>query len=224
MHVTATVTPRLGLISPVTTDDFKTSELATTFGTLDQYPGILNVANQASRPTTWTEKQHGSTCRQLDQMIDWVWYQPTSGSAGVWKRLAGKGLLHSQTNAGAVSSGATVYTSGATVIQTPSIILPGGRPIRVSISWDTCGNTGGIGVGSYWEGSTLIQSFGINGYDYPSGNWSRLGLAEEVSVTRDLAPTTQVSMAFRWTISAYAFSGVGGTTTIRGTVLTVEEI
>jgi hypothetical protein len=222
--VTATKTPNLGLISPTTTDDFKTTDFAETFGILDLNPGIFCVANQASRPTTWTEKQHGRTCRQMDQLIDWVWVQPTSGSTGIWKRTAGKGVLYTQTTSGAVSSAATVYTAGATVIQTPSIILPGGRPIKVTVRWDTCGNTSGIGVGSYWEGSSLINSRAINGYDYPSNQWARLGLGGQFFAIRDIAPTTQVSVAFRWTISAYALSGTGGTTTTRGTVMVVEEV
>lgn len=222
--MTTTTTPNLGLMSPVTTDDFKTTDFAATFAILDQNPGIFVVANQASRPSTWTEKQHGRTIRQIDQGIEWYWYQPTSGSVGEWRRTAPKGQLYTQTNSGAVSSSATDYNLGATVISTSSILLPGGRPIKVTVKWDSCGNTSGLAVGSYWEGSTNITPWGINGYDYPQAQWGELGLGGMFTITRNLAPTTQVSVAFKWTISAYAFAGLGGSSTIRNTVMTVEEV
>lgn len=222
--MTATTTPTLGLMRPTLTDDFKTDDFAQTFDILDDNPGIYQVANQASRPTTWTHEQHGRTCRQLDQLIDWVWVKPTSGSTGVWKRMWGKGLLHSQTNGSAISSSATNYTLGATVIQTPSILIPGGRPVRVTVRWGNCGNTSGLSIGSYWEGSSLIHSWGINGYHYTQAQWGRTGIASMYRITRDPAPTTQVSMSFKWTISATADFGLGGTTTMQDTILEVEEV
>jgi hypothetical protein len=220
--VTATTTPKLGLISPVTTDDFKTDQFAQTFGVLDENPGIFCVANQAARPTTWTHLQHGRTVRQLDQGIDWWWDKPLSGSTPVWRRLAGKGVLHTQTNGSSVSSSTTTYTAGATVIQTPSILIPGGRQIRVTVRWDTMGNTLGIGMGHYWEGSTLTNSWGVNGFDTTQGQWGRTGAAGYYMIVRDIAPTTQVSVEFKWAISAMI--GVGGETIIRNTKLQVEEI
>lgn len=222
--VTATNTPNLGLMSPVSTDDFKTTDFAATFGILDLNPGIFVVPNQASRPNTWTEKQHGRTVRQIDQGIDWYWYQPTSGFTGLWKRTAPKGQLYTQTNSGAVSSSATNYNSGAVVITTSSVLLPGGRPIKVTVKWDSFGNSSGLAVGSYWEGSTNIIPWGVNGFDYTQGTWGQLGLGGMFTITRDLAPVTQTSVIFKWTISAYAFAGLGGASTIRGTTMTVEEV
>lgn len=223
--MTATTTPRLGLISPTSTDDFKTTEVAQTFGILDENPGIYRVDNQASRPTTWNHNQHGRTVRQMDQLIDWVWVQPTSGSVGAWKRVAPKGILHTQENQANVTSSATVYTSGATVIQTPSIILPGGRPIEISLRWHFFGNTEGIAVGSYWEGSTLQTSWRVNGYELAQpSHRGDYGMGGMYATWRDLAPTTQVSMSFKWTISAYGLNGIGGTTTIRSTVMVIKEV
>jgi hypothetical protein len=220
--VTATTTPKLGLISPTTTDNFSTAEIAQTFGILDDNPGILCVANQAGRPSTWTHLQHGRTVRQLDQGIDWWWDKVDSGTTGTWRRLASKGILYAQGNGGSVSSSTTTYTSSATVIQTPSIRLPGGRRIRVSVLWDTMGNTAGIAMGHYWEGSTLINSWGVNGFDTTSGLWGHVGAAGIYSIIRDISPTTQVDMTFTWGISAMV--GVGGTSFIRNSRMFIEEI
>lgn len=220
--MTATQTPKLGLISPVNTDQFSTAEIAQTFGILDSNPGVLGVANQASRPNTWTHLQHGRTVRQLDQGIDWWWDKPDSGTTGVWRRLGSKGVLWSQGNGSSISSATTTYTAGATIIQTPSVRLPGGRRTRISVLWDTMGNTAGVGMGHYWEGSTLINSWGVNGFDTTSGQWGHVGAAGMYSIIRDISPTTQVDMTFTWAISA--MSGVGGTTTIRNTRMFIEEI
>lgn len=222
--MTATNTPVLGLIQPVGTDEFKTAEFASTFLTIDSNPGIFKVANQASRPTTWNQNQHGRTCRQMDQLIDWVWWQPTSGDTGVWKRISPKGTLHTQTNSGSVSSSTKVYTSGATVIQTPSIIIPGGKRIRVDCQWGGCGNTAGIAMVSYWENSSLIYTFSVNGYPHPSPNTGRVGLGGNFFFNRDPAPNSQVSMSFKISISAYVGFSSAGTSTITQTFFTVEEV
>jgi hypothetical protein len=222
--VTALTTDKLGLIKPSTTDDFKTSEIANTFQILDDNPGILVIPNQAARPSSWTHLQHGRTVRQMDQRVEWVWEKPNSGATGVWKRYWGKGLLHTQSNAGATSSSSTNYNAGTTVIQTPSLLLPGGRPIRVTVRWGNCGNTSGLAIASYWEGSTRIHDWGINGFDYTQSQWGRTGIASMYRITRDIAPTTQVNMTFKWTISATSDFGLGGTSTMRDVVLEVEEV
>jgi hypothetical protein len=223
-HVpTATTTPKLGLISPTNTDQFSTADIANSMGVLDGSPGILPVANQAARPTTWTHLQHGRTIRQLDQGIDWWWDKVDSSATGTWRRTSSKGILYSQTNGSSVSSATTTYASGATVIDTPTVLIPGGRQIRVIVRWDTFGNSAGLAMGHYWEGSTLVNSWGVNGFDSTQSIWGQTGLAGHFMIVRNIAPTTQVNMTFKWAISAFV-SGVGGTTYIRNTSLMVEEI
>lgn len=132
--MTASKTPNLGLMSPVLSDPFNPDDYAQTFGILDQNPGVKVVANQASRPTGWSNLQHGRLVWQADLNVMWLWNQPTSSVAGSWLRLGGYGLLGSATNPTQINSTAQNWTLAPIAVQT-TVMVPGGRPCLVMYNW-----------------------------------------------------------------------------------------
>ena len=106
--MTASKTPRLGLMRPVGSDPFLTDDFKESFDKLDTMPGTLPVPNAASRPTGWGPAQHGNKILQTDVGVEWFWDQPSSSTPGKWTRIASKGSLGSFQNSGSVS---TIVTS-----------------------------------------------------------------------------------------------------------------
>jgi hypothetical protein len=80
-------------MQPSQTDLFDPADIAHTFTILDGVPGVTPIANYAALPTNLTSAQHGSKYLQLDNGAEWYWYQPSSGSGGVWKRSNSIGQL-----------------------------------------------------------------------------------------------------------------------------------
>lgn len=217
--MTASNTPRLGLMSPTGSDAFAVGDFATSFARLDAQPGILPVPNAASRPNTWTTSQHGSIVLQTDFAILLEWNQPSSGSPGVWKRLNGQGFQAQYTNSGTVSTSTRNYGSGPVVVN-GTVTLPGGRPILINVGWDAFFNdTAGRNVLSYWENGTRV-------WDRSFYGWKGEGNAGDISFYRNPAPNASASITVQVTVAAYNASpnNGGGTTSITNTILTVIEI
>lgn len=218
--MTASKTPRLGLMSPVGSDAFITTDFSQTFGILDANPGMAVVANAASRPTTYTTAQHGSMVFQTDLAVIWFWNQPTSGSVGAWSRVGNKGLLSQTTQAaGTITATTTNYASGTQVV-TNAVTAPGGRALLVMASWGTLGNSNGNNVVSIWESTNRLADRFFYGYNSDKTGGS--GMTQFVVSP----PTTQTNYNFRMTIAAFNDSPPdgGGTTRITGGVLTVFEL
>lgn len=138
--MTASHTPNLGLMSPVGSDPFVTTDFSDTFTKLDATPGILTVANAASRPTGWGASQHGRHVWQSDLNIMWVWNQPSGAPSGSWVRRGGYGWLGGASNAAQVNTTAISVATAVTVCST-SVMVPGGRPCMVMFSWIFIGNS-----------------------------------------------------------------------------------
>jgi hypothetical protein len=222
--MTASKTPNLGLMNPVGSDPFLTSDFSDTFGRIDAAPGIAVVANQSARPTGWTSNQHGRHVWQADQNIEWVWNQPSSSSPGAWQRTFAKGQLAIASVGSFLSTSNTNYATGPTIISISNLIIPGGRPIRISYWYDWLANDYGQSVISYWENGVDIydnfhdgRSFRDN-FPEPHVNSHRF--------SRNPAPSAQITMSFSITLSARndVVPYGGGTSTIAGTWLEVEEI
>lgn len=220
--MTASKTPNLGLMNPVGSDDFQVADFSTTFGILDQNPGILTVANQASRPTGWSTAQNGRRVWQADQNIEWVWYQPSGGVGGVWQRTYSKGLLASA-GAGNASTGNTTFGQGP-VLQSITTLVPGGRSLRIEYTFYDCTNeTTGTSIVSVWENGGLV------GYKYHLG---RLGsnpltysVASGFSYIRNPAPTTQASVNYQLQLNAENFNPANaGVSSIRDAYLNIYEV
>jgi hypothetical protein len=220
--MTASKTPRLGLMNPVGSDAFVTADFSTTFGILDLNPGTLVVPNAASRPTNYTSAQHGSLVYQSDLNILWSWNQPTSGSAGAWRRVGNVGLLGQSAASGLVTTTTTTYTSGVQVAAL-TVTVPGGRPIQLAISWDILGNTYNKAVLSYWENNVLITSRAFYG-QAPTASGAPVSAGDWV-FARDVAPSASLSLAAKVTVSSYPASSPNGsgTTSAQGVSLTIWE-
>jgi hypothetical protein len=137
--MTASKTPNLGLMNPVGSDPFNTSDFSDTFSKLDLTPGVLVVDNAASRPTGYSAAQHGRLVWQSDLNIMWVWNQPSSSVAGAWLRSSTKGWLGGAFNASQVNTTAITVATAPTVCSF-SATIPGGRCIFVNMRWIFIGN------------------------------------------------------------------------------------
>jgi hypothetical protein len=220
--MTASKTPRLGLMNPVGSDAFVTTDFSSTFGIIDSYPGVLSVPNAASRPTNWTSAQHGMWVYQADLNIVWSWNQPTSGSSGSWRRVGNVGLLGQSGASGLITTTTTTYSSGVQVAAL-TVTVPGGRPIMVSIGWDVLGNTYNKAVVSYWENNVLIASKAVygqaptnSGTPVSNGTWQ---------FARDVAPSASLTLATKVTVAAFnaAPANGGGTTSAQGVAIAIWE-
>lgn len=220
--MTASKTPRLGLMNPVGSDAFVTSDFSQTFSILDANPGVVVVPNAASRPTNYTAAQHGSLVYQSDLNILWSWNQPTSGSAGAWRRVGNVGLLGQSAASGLVTTTTTTYTSGVQVAAL-TVTVPGGRPIQVAINWEILGNTYNKAVVSYWENNVLIASRPYYGLP-PTASGSPVS-ANSWIFGRDPAPNASLSLAAKVTVSSYPASSPNGsgTTSAQGVSLAIWE-
>lgn len=219
---TASHTPNLGLMSPVGSDDFDTTDFSTTNAILDANPGTLTVANQAARPTGWNVNQNGRRVLQADQGIEWWWNQPSSITPGVWQRVAPKGWLGGTFTGGSVSSAST---TAVTVASLP-LLIPGGRPVLVfySFLWATQTNlsNGQIEV-DYLENGVAVSNKVHNGTGYNGGNPNLPPGSGMMYYLRNIAPTTQRSVTFSISVR----NAVGhpiGTAAIFNTTFDVFEI
>ena len=216
--MTASKTPRLGLMNPVGSDAFVPLDFSSSFIKLDANPGVLPVPNAAARPADYTAAQHGSLVHQLDLNILWSWNQPTSGSAGAWRRVGNTGLLGSSVPTGSTSTTTTSYNSGVQVAAL-SVTVPGGRPIQVNISWTELGNTYEKSVVSYWENNVRILDR-VFGFLRPP-----VASAGDFTFARDPAPNASLVLATKVTIASYAAAAPngGGTTQMGGGQITIWE-
>jgi hypothetical protein len=200
--MTASKTPNLGLMNPVGSDDFEVTDFSTTFGIIDQNPGILTVPNQASRPSGWGSAQNGRRVWQADQNIEWVWSQPSPSFAGVWQRTYPKGWLAGQ-GGGAASTGNTTFGQGPVVLSVTTLV-PGGRPVAINYNFYQCINeTTGTTIVSIWENGVMI------GLKYHYGRLASqpltYSLAGMMYYYRNPAPTTQQTVNYQLQINAENF-------------------
>jgi hypothetical protein len=215
--MTASKTPRLGLMSPVGSDAFVTQDFATTFAALDANPGVAVVANAAARPTSYTAAQNGSLVYQADLNIVWVWSQPSSSQVGQWVRVGNTGLLAGFGNGGSVSTSTTNYANGPTVMS-GSLTVPGGRPLLILLAWGQLDNYYGRSVVSYWENNVRIQD--IPHYGYQGDLTGDVTWIQRPAVSSSLALTVKV------TVAAYnaAPPNGGATSTMGNSGITIWEL
>lgn len=136
---TASHTPNLSLMLPVDSDQFTPDDYRDTFTKLDNAPGITVAPNQASRPTGWSNSQHGRMVWQADLNVMWIWNQPSALVGGSWVRSGSYGLLGSALNATQINSTAVNWTVAPTVVSV-NVMVPGGRPCLVKYGWEYVAN------------------------------------------------------------------------------------
>lgn len=220
--MTASKTPNLGLMNPVGSDTFQVTDFSTTFGILDQNPGILTVPNQASRPTGWGAAQHGRRVWQGDQNIEWVWYQPSSSVGGVWQRTYPKGWLGGASG-GNASTGSNTLGQGPVVLSL-TLLVPGGRPIMLVHGHDDASNeTTGTTALSIWQNGTMVR------YDYFFGRHSSQPQTNStygmVYFILNPAPTTQQSVNYQLQLNTWInLPTNSGISSISGATMDVYEL
>lgn len=216
--MTASKTPRLGLMNPVGSDAFQVQDFSDSMAILDGLPGILPVPNAASRPSNYTAAQHGSIIHQTDLGILWTWYQPTSGVTGQWKRLGNVGLLGVSGASGLVTATTTTATAGAQLAAL-TVTVPGGRPLMIKTDWDQLGNTYNKSVLSYWENNTLISSRVFGGAVPPAATPNTWMFATGI-------PTNSFTLNAKITISCFSAAppNGGGTASANGVSISIWEL
>lgn len=217
--MTASTTPNLELMNPVLSDEFKVEDFQTTMGILDLHPGIRTVANQGSRPNSWTYKQHGRRVWQADQNIEWVWYQPNSGDPGEWKRTFAKGLLASSWSGPQISTSTTNWASGVTVGLHTNLVIPGGRSLRVGWTADWIGNTRGVCMFSLWENGTRLTDIHHTGFKFDTN--TTIPHAQGHFLVRNPG-ATQVTNTYKLSMASHP--SWGGTSYTWGCNFYVEEV
>lgn len=221
---TASKTPNLGLMYPVGSDTFDITDFENTFTIIDQNPGTLVVANQASRPTGWGVNQNGRRVMQADQGIEWWWNQPSSTVAGQWTRVAPKGWLAGTYHGGAVTCNDT--SNPGVLVASLNLLVPGGRPIMVFYSFLWSANTNLNNqqiVMNYYENGQYVTTRFHNGTTYNGGDGSDPPGSQMMYFQRNIAPTTQQNVTF----SVYVSGAQGhpiGQTTVWNTTFDIYEI
>jgi hypothetical protein len=189
-------------MDPVGSDPFKVQDFSETFETLDRNPGVLTIPNQSSRPTGWNADQHGRRVWQADQNIEWVWNQPSSSQGGEWQRTYARGLIGSARSSHIISTTSWQHFH-APLICSVNTLLPGGRPITMSISCDWVSSTG---FDHYCYANIIFNGDLITrqmwrGYHFTW--WHDRSISDHYyALTQDLAPRTQKEGLFELRLSA----------------------
>lgn len=222
---TASHTPNLGLMSPVSSDAFDPADFDSTFAILDQNPGVLVVANQASLPTGYTSAQHGRCVWQADLNVMWIWNQPSSSVAGSWTRLGNYGLLGSASNPTQINSTAQNWTAAPVAVQS-TVMIPGGRPCLVILSWMFAANdtTNQITL-NFVENSSSVLERRITGSSYGvvSGVPPTAGMYSYVRSASSTQQSVNFQVRLRTTTSAETTPS-GGTSSIWNPYLYIFEL
>jgi hypothetical protein len=155
---------------------------------------------------------------QQDLNILWSWNQPTGGSVGAWRRVGNVGFLGQAFNSATLTTTTTNYSNGPTV-NSIDVVVPGGRPLLVTMSWDFFTNTNEKAVLSYWENNT--KQFDVFIRSKPSPAFS----ANTWWAMRPAVSNGQ-TINFKMTIASFNASAPNGsgTTTMTGAALAVWEM
>lgn len=205
--MTASTTPRLGLMLPSGSDSYNISDFDDTFTILDGKPGIAPVANYAALPSTLTTAQHGSVYLQLDNKSLWMWNKPGAG-AGTWVKLNTVGLISSVTQASIVSTSTTDPSSAPSMVNT-NFQVPGGRAVLILFEHPRISNDGtyGYSVCEMWrDGVDIVDSVQSGGASNKDVSHALMRVLSAGSLG---APGTTVNIKVTVRSSTYG----GGTTT-----------
>lgn len=204
---------------PVDSDPFLPSDFVATMNKLDGTPGVTPIANFASLPVGLTTAQHGSMYMQTDNNAMWMWWKPTSGSTGAWKRANNLGVLGQATLSTSVTTTASSDGAAPTVM-TLTVAAPGGRWIGCDVHCWSVGNTGSAGA--------TVSSLSLNGTIVTRGAvvTGTAGAGALAHLTYFMPPPAAgTSVTFRWTIRvANIVGGLGSSTATGPANLTIFEV
>jgi hypothetical protein len=205
--MTASTTPRLGLIQPAGSDNFVISDFDDTFSKLDGTPGVTPVANYAALPAGLTTAQHGSIYLALDTKALWMWSKP-GAPAGTWVRLNSVGVISQASQASTVTTSTTTSSLAPTLVSTTFSVI-GGRAVLLLFEHPRIQNDGtfGYSVCELWrDGLNVVDSVQSGGA--PSKDISHV-ITRIVAAGTLGAPGTSVNIKVTVRSTSYG----GGTTT-----------
>ena len=221
------ISPRLGLVRPLSSDAFITQDFYDNYTTLDSYPGSY-ICTSSTRPSGWGSAQTGMEIFETDTLLRWYW----SGTAFI--RHAAEGVLgHSDltsdfattaTSSTSTSPSATAISCTVSVPATHSSSTT--KRIRVTASYYRIDNTAGVAEATLYSGTTLLYRASIRGKD--DGEVDPMDWAGGGSIVAfDLPSTSGGSVTYTLRVNSLAAST--GTTTLRASatapaVLVVEEV
>lgn len=236
--MTVNNTPRLGLMSPADSDTFSASDFATTFGILDDHPGIAQVdtyfdlvtlGNTFDTPTN----QHGLLALDRSSGALWWWNAPGHGVTPGWDRANSVGRLASVSQFNDVTTSATTGNGVPIFDSALSATLPGGRTIRVdayvNCTHDNSNPQGGAVVLNLMMDSLVLRTayFRVaQGYhDSTDGSGALHGT--DCFVSFFVSPTSfdpDSNHTFNFRIRSAAQTSVAGTAGARSARMTIIEV
>jgi len=221
----ASLSTRLGLSIPATSDSFLTSDYVSNLGILNNYPGYF-ICTSGSRPSTWGAANSGQRIWETDTGLAWRW----SGTAFV--RAMPLGYLGLSSISADFPTAATTATTAITTAVTVPATDAGSTTKRIKItgSWYALdnGTTTTLGlceVSIYRDpGTVLIKSMQWRGR--PLSTATPLDCGAGGTIVGLDAPTAGATTYY---LRINSIAAVGGTTTLRATAtaraeLLVEEI
>jgi hypothetical protein len=214
-------TPRLNLMRPVDSDLFDPADYTATFDILDLQPGVRPVANYAALTAlSWGIPQHGSRAIQMDNLAEWMWYNP-SGS-GTWKRTNSVGLIKQVLQTSDVSSSAT-SGSGPLVVTTGNVTAPGIRPLHVNLDIAVDNTTGSNGLCdiTLTDNGTTLRQWTVRA-TAPVGTSGLSHLFDWWVLAPAVGSSHNFSVYIR-SIPGSSANGANGTSTARRAALTIIE-
>jgi hypothetical protein len=198
---TASTTSKLGLMYPVDSDLFESSDFEQTMTILDGRPGVQTVGNYASLPTGLTDAQYGLLFMDGSNRSLWMWAGVANGG---YIRANSMGILSIAYQGSDVATTTTVQASGPT-LATLTFYNPGGRYLRFEVSPQALLNDGtahAVGI-DFWLDGALVAERGIQ-CGTPQGNAPSISFVYP-PLTNNTNHTFRVSMR--------ATNGSGGTAT-----------
>jgi len=221
------VSARLGLSRPLSSDAFATTDFYDNYTLLDNYPGTY-ICTSSTRPTTWGSSQTGMEIFETDSLLRWYW----SGTAFV--RHSAEGVLGQSdvtsdfsttaTSSTSTSPSPTAITTTVTVPATHSTSTT--KRIRVTASFYRIDNTAGVANATIYADSDLLFSASVRGKtdaETDPMDWASGG----TFVAYHAPAVAGGSITYTFRINSLAAST--GTTTLRASAtapafLTVEEV
>jgi hypothetical protein len=220
-HLVATPTKNLKLMSPTTSSQFSTADIAGNWGKIDAAPGVF-ICTSTSRPTL-VANQAGRKIYETDTDLDWTW------TGTLWRRTAPKGLLKTTSGGNALAQRTTDFQTTST---TPTLVLavsnvvvpPGNRTLMISIVWSRAYSSGGYFYARCYRSNVsnsgpLLMQWAISGDKTPADANAGGGGTYVIYEKDGLNPGV-----YNFSFQIAVWAGFGGSATVTGTPTYPNEI
>ena len=216
----ASLTARLGLKRPATTDPYVTQDQYDQYTLLDGFPGMF-ICTSTTRPTTWGAAHTGMLIYETDSSLTWRW-------------VNGLGFLRSQIT-GMLADPSQITADFATANTAPQIAITSNvtvpttnagstaRRIEIIANWYCLDNgtatTLGASEVSIWRGAVRLLtqlSPGRPTTDTQPLDWGNGGVI--------IAHDNPAAGAQTYTLRINALATIGGTSTMRASAVNPAEL